>query len=77
MQGMNNEASQILEPHFSVQTLSKTWGLSTDAIRDLFEGEPGVLRIGDRTSGRKRRYVTLRIPETVAVRVHKRLSTAA
>ena len=65
---------EILERHFSVQTLAELWGLSTDAIRDLFENEPGVLTIGARTSGRKRRYVTLRIPESIAARVYRRLA---
>jgi hypothetical protein len=64
----------FLERHFSVQTLAERWGLSADAIRSLFEDEPGVLTLGDRKSGRKRRYVTLRIPESVAARVHRRLS---
>ncbi len=67
----------FLERHFSVQTLAERWELSPDAIRDLFENEPGVLTIGDRKSGRKRRYVTLRIPESVAARVHRRLSSQA
>ena len=65
---------EILERHFTVQALAEQWALSTDAIRDLFEDEPGVLRLGDRKSGRKRRYVTLRIPESVAARVYRRLS---
>lgn len=65
---------EILERHFSVQTLAELWGLSTDAIRELFDNEPGVLRLGDRKSGRKRRYVTIRIPESVAARVYRRLA---
>ncbi len=67
---------EILERHFSVQTLAELWGLSTDAIRDLFENEPGVLTLGARTSGRKRKYVTLRIPESVAARVYKRMTSS-
>ena len=65
----------FLERHFSVQQLAELWNLSADAVRSLFENEPGVLTIGDRKSGRKRRYVTLRIPESVAARVHRRLSS--
>ena len=71
---MQSFVEPILERHFSPQTLSELWGFSTDAIRDLFEDEPGVLKIGDRTSGRKRRYVTMRIPESVAARVYKRMT---
>ena len=65
---------EILERHFSVQTLAELWGLSTDAIRELFDNEPGVLTLGARTSGRKRKYITLRIPESVAIRVYRRLT---
>ena len=41
----------------------------------LFENEPGVLVIGERSPRHKRRYVTLRIPQTVLERVHSRLSS--
>lgn len=63
------------ERHYSPAELSKAWGLSPDTVRSLFGGEPGVLAIGERNlKGKKRRYVTLRIPESVAERVYRRLS---
>jgi hypothetical protein len=34
-----------------------------------------VLVIGDRTPRHKRRYLTLRIPQSVLERVHRRLSS--
>jgi len=37
------------------------WNLSADKVRGLFENEPGVLVIGERSPRHKRRYVTLRI----------------
>ncbi|HXN47617.1 MAG TPA: hypothetical protein VN893_13310 [Bryobacteraceae bacterium] len=50
------------------------WSLGTDKVRDLFEKEPGVLVIGNQVIGHgKRRYRTLRIPESVLQRVHRRL----
>jgi hypothetical protein len=64
----------MLEPHYSPQALAEAWGFSTDYIRDLFEDEPGVLMTGNRTSKRKRRYVNMRIPASVAARVYKRLT---
>jgi hypothetical protein len=43
-------------------------------VRKLFENEPGVLVIGvEHSTGRKRRYVSLRIPQYVIERVHRRL----
>lgn len=60
--------------HYTVAEIAQMWHLSADAVRKIFEGEPGVLSIGEsRSTGRKRRYVTLRIPEDVAERVHRRL----
>ncbi len=69
------------EHHYSVAEVATMWGLSPDAVRDLFEYEPGVLVLGNGTGKRgkvkKRRYRTLRIPEGVLVRVHRRLSNFA
>jgi hypothetical protein len=64
----------IFERQFSVQTIAELWGWSPDTVRSQFEDEPGVVKIGDRQSSRKRRYVTLRIPESVAARVYRRLA---
>ncbi len=62
------------ERHYSPAELAELWGLSSDTIRRLFEDEPGVVTIGERNPRSKRRYVTLRIPQSVAARVHRRLS---
>jgi len=66
-----------VERHYAVTEIAEMWNLSADKVRALFEGEPGVLVIGQRTSYRKRRYVTLRIPQSVVERVHARLSRKA
>lgn len=66
-----------LERHFSPKELSEAWGLSETKIRRIFRNEPGVLLIGEpsRRLGRKlkRSYFTMRIPESVAIRVYERL----
>ena len=62
------------EHHYSVRELAELWAFRDDTIRRLFEDEPGVLMIGERHPRRKRRYITLRIPNSVAARVHQRLS---
>lgn len=65
----------LIERHYTVTEIAKMWNLSTDAVRRLFAKEPGVLVLGE-TEGRahKRRYAILRIPESVAQRVHRRQS---
>jgi len=65
----------MAERHYTVVELADRWNLSPDTIRKLFENEPGVLALEERGRKRgKRRYTTLRIPESVALRVHRRLS---
>ena len=61
--------------HYSPAEIAERWNLSVDSVRKLFEDEPGVLVIGNTTPRRgKRSYTTLRIPEHVLERVHRRLS---
>jgi hypothetical protein len=62
------------ERHYTVIEVAEIWNLSPDKVRELFEHEPGVLVIGDRNPHHKRRYLTLRIPQTVLQRVHNRLA---
>jgi len=62
------------ERHYSVPEVAAMWNLSPDAIRRIFQGEPGVLVLGGSESTRKRRYTTLRIPESVLMRVHRRIA---
>ncbi len=62
-----------VERHYSVAQVAERLTYSDDKVRRLFENEPGVLKIGNpsRRMGRalKRRYYTLRIPESVVIRV--------
>lgn len=65
------------EYHFTPAELGGRWNFSDTKIRRMFENEPGVMRVGEpsRRLGRKlkRSYYTLRIPESVAERVYRRL----
>jgi hypothetical protein len=64
----------MAEKHFAPDELAELWGVSTETIRSIFRNEPDVLKIGDTGTRHKRAYLTLRIPASVAERVHKRLS---
>ena len=64
------------EKHYSVSELAKLWALSERTIRRMFEKEPGVLCWGSSESRFKRGYKTLRVPETVMLRVHRQLRIA-
>jgi AraC-like DNA-binding protein len=65
---------EALERHWTVAEIAEIWNLSQDAVRRLFYEEPGVLILGNCARGRKRRYTTLRVPQSVLERVHHRLS---
>lgn len=62
----------VAEKHFTPTELGQIWGVDAETIRNIFRTEPGVLKIGSNNA--KRSYVTLRIPESVAERVHRKLS---
>lgn len=64
----------IEEKHFTPQELAELWSVSVQTIREIFEREEGVLKIGRDGTRTRRRYKTLRIPESVVERVHTRLS---
>jgi len=64
----------VEERHYTPTDLAKIWSVDVETIRNLFRNEPGVLKIGEKAPRHKRAYLTLRIPESVALRVHKRLS---
>jgi len=68
----NSNQFLALEKHYRVEELAELWALSCESIRRLFSEEPGVIRL-TRPGVNKRKYVTLSIPCSVAVRVHERL----
>jgi hypothetical protein len=61
----------VFERHFSPRTLAGMWGFSEDTIVRWFEDEPGVLKCGVDGARGRRRKITLRIPESVALRVYQ------
>lgn len=64
----------VAEKHYTPDELAKLWAISPETVRKLFRNEPGVLKIGKTGSRYRRGYITLRIPEQVAERVHRKLS---
>ena len=66
-------AHPALEKHYSVEEICKLWGFSDKTVKKIFAAERGVLRIGRQGSSTRRGYETLRIPESVLLRVHARL----
>lgn len=73
-QKINDKA---VERHYSAEEIGKLWRLSPRTVRRMFENEPGIIVFGNTGSLNRRRYLTLRIPESVLVRVHRRLRKAS
>jgi len=69
------QASRLYERHFAPAELAEQWNLSLDTIMRMFEREPNVLIFENPERNPNRRRRTLRIPESVAERVYRRLST--
>jgi hypothetical protein len=67
-----------IERHFSPAEIAELWGLSVDSVRRIFAGEQGVLVIEPpRSRYSRRRYRTIRVPQAVVERVHRRLSVVS
>ncbi len=69
-----NSSSLHIEQHFKPEQLAKLWGWSANTIRRLFWNEPGVIVIDRPEEMHKRGYKSMRIPESVAARVHAQWS---
>jgi hypothetical protein len=69
------------ERHFTPTQLGALWGMSPSKVSELFSEEEGVIRFGEpsRREGKKlvRSYYSMRIPESVAARVHDSLTSIA
>jgi hypothetical protein len=63
-------AHNPFERHFSVRTLAEIWGYSEDTITRWFEDLPGVLKHGNAGTRGARRKLSLRIPESIAMKVY-------
>jgi hypothetical protein len=68
-------AAPFTERHYSVAEVAAMWNLSQDKVRKIFQNEP-VLILPGQGSGHVRRYTTMRIPESVLQRVHRRMIKA-
>ena len=67
-------APDFTEPHFTLGQLAKMWHMDRHTLRLWFQNEEGVLKWGTArlNKGRRAPYVSLRVPASVAQRVHLR-----
>ncbi len=60
------------EPHYSITRLASQWGLSRQTIRRLVASQPGVLKV---KMGPKNARTTYSVPRSVAIRIHRNITT--
>lgn len=54
---------------YAPKDLAAMWQLSENSIRRMFQDEPGCFILGESNPRGRRGYTTIRIPESVALRV--------
>lgn len=70
--GLDFASDAATEKYYRVADVAKILGLSSDKVRRMFQNEPGVLVFHAPPKKYKRGYTTLRIPESVLMRVMRR-----
>lgn len=59
------------ERHYTITELAEMWNFSTEFVRQIVRGEPGVTEWVRQQPGR-RRYSVVRVPHSVAERLYRR-----
>jgi len=64
----------FIEKHYRIAQLAEMWGIGRETVRKIVKDEPGVIQI---RQGRKKAHTTYSVPESVARRIHSRMSNVA
>ena len=62
-----------VERHYTAGEVAELWKFDVETVRRIFDNEPGVVVLQAPAKKGKRPYKTIRIPQTVLDRVHRRL----
>jgi hypothetical protein len=70
------ERADFLERHYTIAELAKAWKMGYNTLKPWFMEEPGVIKYGAAKlkKGRRRTHVSLRVPESVARRVYRKIT---
>jgi hypothetical protein len=63
----------LFEKHFTPLQIASLLGRSARFIRELFQDEPGVQKVDRPERMHERGYTSIRVPESVMIRVGLRL----
>jgi hypothetical protein len=73
---VGENANPFEERHYTIAELAEMWKFSTEFVRQIVRGEPGVTEWVRQQPGR-RRYRVIRVPSSVAERIYRRALTRA
>jgi len=73
MNAATRPSNPALERHYSVAEIAAIWNLSKQTVTRYFAEEPGVVKHESTPSKTRRAYCTLRVPESVVIRVDTRM----
>jgi hypothetical protein len=68
----NRPSGPAHERHYTVNEIAEMWNLAYNTVKAMFKNEPGVFAIGSEETRYGRPRITLRIPESVLLRVYKK-----
>jgi hypothetical protein len=71
--GYSMEAPTPAERHYAPVEVAGLWHLDVETIRRIFQDEPGIIVLQAPIKKGRRPYKTIRIPQSVLERVHRRL----
>jgi hypothetical protein len=60
------------ERHYRIGELAELWKLGRETVRLLVKDDPGVIKI---KQGRKKAHTTYSVPESIAAKIHTRLTS--
>lgn len=66
------DGARFAEKHYKIGELAELWKLGRETIRKMLIDEPGVVKI---RLGRKKAHTTYSVPDSVARRIHNKLSS--
>ncbi len=69
----STESPVAADRHYTPAEVAALWSLDVETIRRLFQDEPGVVVLQSPAKRGRRPYKTIRIPQSVLERVHRRL----
>lgn len=71
--GLRAQGPAAGERHYTPLEVADFWRVDVELVRRIFRDEPGVMVLQSPQKQGKRSYKTIRIPQSVLERVHKRL----